>query len=761
MAASPYVWGIDIGKCGLKALRCRAGDDPRTLVADAFDYIEYPMILTQPEADPVELVRAALQDFIGRNKLRGDKVAVSVPGQSGLAKFIKLPPIEAKKIPDIVRYEARQQIPFPLDQVIWDWQRLAGGIEESGFVIDAEVAVFAMKKEQVAKALAPLQAADVDVDILQLSPIALANMVIFDQLPDPATIDPDSPPESVVLVSMGVDSTDLVITNGLRIWQRSMPIGGSNFTKALVTGMKLTFAKAEQLKRNAVRAEDPKAVFNAMRPVFNEFASELQRSLNYFTGSDRTAKIGKVLLLGNAARLRGLSDFVGKQLNLDVQRLDTFRGLDGAAVTSAAAFKEHRLAFGTAYGLALQGVGRGTLGTNLLPGEILRERLIESKKPWAVAAMVGVIAASALSFIGNYSAWTTWSPSLYDSAFKAADGVKSESQAAQSFYADMQKKQEDAVVRQQDFVKLQDRRFQVLDMLRSVESILPHDEPGATPESLADRRELHIDSMDCQYYADLDTWFSTVKEKWSETHPSEDAEELDEGRSAAPAAEGSAAPGEIQGPKGPGWVIQLVGYHYHNEDHHKPDQGAQFLRSTIIKGLLGKGDEVAVSAGPLAGQTVSIGDLGVGFPVIVSSSPLKPVPNPLAPAGMPGVPGMGGMTGMMPPGMNAPPGMMAGGRPFGAGGRQGGRGAGAPKAGGENGGGPADAGDPAPGKDAAPGDGGETPGAVAQAGADGQGQPPAVSPMVRRYDFIVQFAWQPKVPGTEKPADEAEGAPGQ
>ncbi|MFN9960283.1 MAG: type IV pilus biogenesis protein PilM, partial [bacterium] len=101
------------------------------------------MILTQPEADPVELVRAALVEFMGRNDLSGDRVAVAVPGQSGLSKFIKLPPIEAKKIPDIVKYEARQQIPFPLEQVVWDWQRLAGGMEESGFVIDAEVALFA------------------------------------------------------------------------------------------------------------------------------------------------------------------------------------------------------------------------------------------------------------------------------------------------------------------------------------------------------------------------------------------------------------------------------------------------------------------------------------------------------------------------------------------------------------------------------------------------------------------------------------------
>jgi len=166
MARSPFCWGIDIGKCALKAVRGSLSSEPRRLTADAFDYVEYPMLLTQPEADPVELVRAALEEFVGRNDLKGSRVAGSVPGQSGLSKFIKLPPIEAKKIPDIVKYEARQQIPFPLEQVVWDWQRLAGGMEEGGFVLDAEVAVFAMKREQVYKAIAPLTQAGIAVDVL-------------------------------------------------------------------------------------------------------------------------------------------------------------------------------------------------------------------------------------------------------------------------------------------------------------------------------------------------------------------------------------------------------------------------------------------------------------------------------------------------------------------------------------------------------------------------------------------------------------------
>ncbi len=723
MARSPYVWGIDIGKCALKAIRCRASDEPTKIIADAFDYVEYPMILSQPEADPTELVHNALVEFVGRNKLDGDRVAVSVPGSSGLAKFIKLPPIEAKKIPDIVRYEARQQIPFPLDQVEWDWQRLVGGIEEGGFVLDAEVALFAMKREQVFKALQPLNDAGIDVDILQLAPMALANMLMFDQLPDPSTIDPLEPPPSVVLVSIGVDATDLVVTNGLRIWQRSMPIGGNNFTKALVQGLKLTFAKAEQLKRNAARAENAKDVFNAMKPVFNEFASELQRSLNYFTGADRSARIGKVLLLGNASKLKGLADFVSKQLNLEVHRLDGYRGLEGGDVTSAPTFKENRLAFGTAYGLALQGVQEASINTNLLPGEIVRERIIEAKKPWAVGAMIGLLGASALSFLGTFVAWTTYSPDLYADAFQRADTAKRNSSSAVSSVEESRKKQEDAISQQQYLVRLADRRFQSIDMLRAVEALLPRDDPQRVPEHPAYRNQLHIDAVDMQWYPDLATWFESVKPQWLETFPAEEVDEDAEPPAAPPeGAEGAAPPAEKKwtaaedpGPKGPGWVVELRGHHFHNEDKQKPSVGRQFLRETLAAGLLGITDEVAINAGPLAGTTVPPADLGLSHPVIVSTDQIRiqRIPGLVLPgtaqpeaAGGPAVAGgPAGVRGSLPPGVGA---------------------------------------------DGSPGPGGMMPGGL---NAADEGAP------LRRYDFTLQFAWKPVVPAEPKPAADEAGAP--
>src|SRR5712692_8629546 len=118
----PGVWGIDLGQCALKAIRLEEMD--RQIKATAFDYIEHPKILSQPDADPDQLTREALEKFLSRNDLKGDTVAISVPGQSGLARFVKLPPVDEKKIPDIVRFEAKQQIPFPLNEVVWGYQRL-------------------------------------------------------------------------------------------------------------------------------------------------------------------------------------------------------------------------------------------------------------------------------------------------------------------------------------------------------------------------------------------------------------------------------------------------------------------------------------------------------------------------------------------------------------------------------------------------------------------------------------------------------------
>ncbi|HVW38565.1 MAG TPA: type IV pilus assembly protein PilM, partial [Pirellulales bacterium] len=535
MARSDAVWGIDIGQCALKALRLRPHEEESRVTADAFDYIEYPKILSQPDVDPAELIAEALKQFLSRNSVRGDKVVISVSGQSGLARFIKLPPVESKKIPDIVKYEAKQQIPFALEDVVWDYQQMAGGSMVEGFAMETEVGLFAMKRDQVFRALKPFTDAGIEVDIVQLTPLALYNFVAFDQMPElpaPEEYDPESPPESVVLISLGTDTTDLVVTNGFRVWQRSIPIGGNHFTKALTKELKLTFASAEHLKRNATQAEDPKALFQAMRPVFNDLLTEVQRSIGYFSNLDRRAKIGRAIALGNAMKLPGLQRYLAQNLGFDLVKLESFRVMGGTTVVDSPVFKDNVPAFGVCYGLALQGLRDTKIRTNLLPREIAQDRMVREKKPWAVGAAALVLLGMAVSFGSHYRQANSvrmdafWGPPIQqaDSTVKEANQYKTDFDTAKTAYATTAKIGE-------GFVQNVSGRDVWLKVFKSINLCLPRNE-DERPKEITERNEVNIEDLDCVYYEKLEDWYSTVKNDYEKQYK----------EFAAPAAPPAAAP---------------------------------------------------------------------------------------------------------------------------------------------------------------------------------------------------------------------------
>lgn len=619
MASQRAIWGIDIGQSALKALRCLPHDDPQKITADAFDYVEYPKILSQPEADPVELVREAVEQFLSRNSVKGDRVAISVPGQNGLMRFIKLPPVESKKIPDIVRYEAKQQIPFALEDVVWDYQKMAGGSEAEGFALETEVGLFAMKREQVAKSLRPFKDAGIEVDVVQLAPLSLFNFVAFDQMPDlppPDLYDPDNPGESTVILSMGADATDLVVTNGFRVWQRSVPVGGNHFTKALTKELKLTFAKAEHLKRNASHADDAKALFQAMRPVFSDMVTETQRSIGFFTNIDRKAKISRIIALGNAIKLPGLQRFLAQNLGIEVDRVESFRGLEGAAVLDAPTFKENIPAFAVCYGLALQSLRDVRITTNLIPPEIVQDRLIRSKKPWAVAAAAVLLAGLSFSYMGSWRAWNTVHASYWNSGEKRSDDVSKEAGGYISAFnaeKDKFKKTEAVGASLRHNVE---GRVMWLETLKAISATLPPGEPLDLKHDVAENTSVQITQVECERFDALETWFSGVQQYYRD--PSKVQALLAEQPAAPAVAVPGAAPAPAganpnasadPGPKGPGWVFQLSGYHFHNKD--KENLGANYVFQTLIKNL--HQHEI---------DGVPIKDLGIGYAMILDPGPI-------------------------------------------------------------------------------------------------------------------------------------------
>jgi type IV pilus assembly protein PilM len=473
---TPGVWGIDLGQCALKAIRVENVDGKIT--ATAFDYIEHPKILSQPDADPDQLTREALETFLSRNTLKGDTVVISVPGQSGLARFVKLPPVEEKKIPDIVRFEAKQQIPFPLEEVVWDYQKLGSGETAEGFTLETEIGLFAMKRDMVNRYLQHFKDVNVEVHVVQMAPLALCNYLSYDLIDkmkeEAAGEEATGKKQCVVALDIGTDNSNLVITDGEKIiWQRPIPLGGNHFTRALTKDLKLTFAKAEHLKRNAVKSPDLKKILAALKPVLTDFVSEVQRSLGYFTNTHRDAHVKYLLALGNAFRLPGLPKFLQEKLQLEVRRLPKFERLEGESVTAAPQFTENLLSFAVAYGLALQGLKASRLQTNLLPHEIQTERMIRAKKPWAAAAAAAILLAMTGLALGRaVENGAINNPEVKKSMEKADAAVKNKNKTEGQFndYKTKQKESETAIYKIGSGVA---ERFNWPLMLQYVNDALP------------------------------------------------------------------------------------------------------------------------------------------------------------------------------------------------------------------------------------------------------------------------------------------------
>ena len=371
------------------------------------------------------------------------------------------------------------------------------------------------------------------------------------------------------IISLGTDTTDLVITNGYRVWQRSIPIGGNHFTKALTKELKLTFAKAEHLKRNATKAEDPKAVFQAMRPVFSDLLTEIQRSIGFFTSNNRNAKLGEMVALGNPMKLPGLQRFLSQNLDQEVKLIDQFNRLVGGTATASPQFKENQLTFGVAYGLCVQALGKSQASHQPAAGRNHHHAAGDAKKPWAVAAVGRAVGRhggqllDALFGLGNCRCAGP-KDAVGD---ERLDGIVQHTQQSDAQLAGLTTKFDNITKTGHSLQSNVDGRLVWLEFFKAFDSALPKDprpidERKDTAEDVSNRTELHIERMDCEFVPDLTKWFEGVQAKYvSAVAP-------------APAAPAAGQPAQADGAVGTGTspaaqppAADATGWHHGGPGH--------------------------------------------------------------------------------------------------------------------------------------------------------------------------------------------------
>ncbi|MHC4573192.1 MAG: type IV pilus assembly protein PilM [Planctomycetota bacterium] len=383
------VWALDIGNNSLKALHL--SNEGGVVEVVGFDSIQHGKVITGvgvTDTERDELVALTLRQFVERNDLGKDEVVVSMPSQNSFARFVTLPPVEAKRIPELVKFEAAQQIPFDIDDVQWDWQVMT----ETGSP-ETKVGIFAIKNEVVDLVLDHLSRENIRVTYVQMAPMALYNYVLYDRV-DLGSSDN----QAIIALDVGAENTDLVVCTRSTVWQRCIPMGGNAFTRAIADAFKLSFERAEKLKRTAPMSKYARQIFQAMRPVFTDLASEIQRSLNFYHNSNPDTKLARLVAFGGGTKMRGLLKYLRQTLQIPVEKPDSFKKLAMGPGVSAAKFHENVSDFGIVYGLGLQGLGLAKIESNLLPRSVARSLTWASKAKFFAAAACMLLLVSLMCF---------------------------------------------------------------------------------------------------------------------------------------------------------------------------------------------------------------------------------------------------------------------------------------------------------------------------------------------------------------------------
>lgn len=320
-------FGLDIGSSAVKAVEivaakggglilkaCRSVPLPRNAIAEG----------TIKDADVVaDAVRQCVLDA----GIRSKSAVISISGREAITKRVPLPKVSPKELADAIMLEAEHHIPFAVDEVFLDYQVVG----ESATSMD--VLLVAVKRLKVLEYVAAVEAAGLDVAVVDLDAFAMQNQYELNT--------PDTADEAVALIDIGASVMKTnVVREGIPIFVRDVPFGGQNYTDAIVQRLNLPFEQAEAAKQGRDVGMSWDDLIPALEAVSRELSLEIQRTFDYFASSAESERIGKIVLSGGCAQLSGLDEFLSSSWGIPVELARPF----GAVQVDEALFPPDELA---------------------------------------------------------------------------------------------------------------------------------------------------------------------------------------------------------------------------------------------------------------------------------------------------------------------------------------------------------------------------------------------------------------------------------
>jgi len=361
MAVTLKAWGVDVGQSALKAVRLCGVE--MGIAVDAFEIIEHVRPLSDPNANRDEVLADTLARFAQRAERGGCHLAASVSALGGFSWWGRLPPMDGGAIPLTVRFEAQQQVPYPFEEAIWRWQTFRDPDQPDAPDVDA--GVFALHREAVGRLLLLFSEAGINVDTMQMAPLAMYNVAAFERLlaREGATL----------LVDVGAGEVDVVLAEGRRLWVQAMGPGSSRLTQTVAASLGVDFAEADQrLRAVADKADDPEAVA-ALAPAAEELAEHVADLVIQYAREHSHLQPRLIVGAGQAVRLPGVLDALESKLQAPARAVGRFGRIEPSAASTPSAFVGNIPGLVVAYGLALQELDLGTVHTDFRPPGIARQ----------------------------------------------------------------------------------------------------------------------------------------------------------------------------------------------------------------------------------------------------------------------------------------------------------------------------------------------------------------------------------------------------
>lgn len=343
------------------------------------------------DASKISQSRVAIADLAQRLKVGNVKARYAISGQSVFTRFVKLPPLQDDNIEQLVTFEAQQHVPFPLNEVVWDYE-LIEGTQEKEVVI---VAIKADSLDEINSAVNDSGIGTLEVDV---APMALYNAFRTTY---------GNPEEPILLIDIGAKTSNLLYIEGRRFFTRSVAIGGSSITAAIAKEYGISFMEAEHQKvSNGLVAlggghteqldEAVAALAMVIRNSLTRLPAEIARTTNYYRSQHAGSAPRRVLLAGGGANLPYTLEFFQEKLSLPVEYFNPIRNvIIGKSVDQALVQREGHL-MGELVGLGLRGIGKSAINIDLVPFVVEQSRAADRRKPYLIAASVILLLGLAL-----------------------------------------------------------------------------------------------------------------------------------------------------------------------------------------------------------------------------------------------------------------------------------------------------------------------------------------------------------------------------